>query len=207
MWHFKSLTMGRGVCCAVHLPVNPLLRCLSSTELRVVYTVLPSWACNLCHVLSCRWKCLGESLLAMYQHMTTCEPPQPSLGKRIDLLEYQDLEQHLAVPTTLTPVSVIQPSPVSTNPVMSVTEPLLTYTPVTPTFPSPNLLESVNSAGEKIVIFIICLSPAQCWRVLSVVVSPLTFFAPKYVRVALCCIALADEQKVQLWAGFQLLSC
>nr|XP_056715006.1 calcineurin-binding protein cabin-1 [Euleptes europaea] len=97
------------------------------------------------------WKCLGESLLAMYQHMTTCEPPQPSLGKRIDLLEYQDLDQHLAVPTTSAPVSVIQPNPVSANPVMSVTEPLLTYTPVTPTFPSPNILESVNSAGDSSV--------------------------------------------------------
>ncbi|XP_066465750.1 calcineurin-binding protein cabin-1 isoform X2 [Tiliqua scincoides] len=92
------------------------------------------------------WKCLGESLLAMYQHLTTCEPPRPSLGKRIDLLEYRDLEQHPPVPATSAPVSVIQPNPVSTNPVISVAEPLLTYTPVTPNFPSPSVLEAVNPA-------------------------------------------------------------
>ncbi|XP_053135173.1 calcineurin-binding protein cabin-1 isoform X2 [Hemicordylus capensis] len=94
------------------------------------------------------WTCLGESLMAMYQHLTTCEPPRPSLGKRIDLLEYQDLEQGLAVPAMSAPVSVIQPNPVSTNPVVSVTEPLLPYTPVTPNFPSPNMLESVNPTGD-----------------------------------------------------------
>uniref|UniRef100_A0ACB8FZD5 Calcineurin-binding protein cabin-1 n=1 Tax=Sphaerodactylus townsendi TaxID=933632 RepID=A0ACB8FZD5_9SAUR len=97
------------------------------------------------------WKCLGESLLAMYQHMTTCEPPQPSLGKRIDLLEYQDLDQHFTASTSSAPVSVIQPNPVSTNPVISVTEPLLTYTPVTPTFPSSTILDSVNCAGDSSV--------------------------------------------------------
>ncbi|XP_028566665.2 calcineurin-binding protein cabin-1 isoform X2 [Podarcis muralis] len=97
------------------------------------------------------WKCLGESLLAMYQHLTTCEPPRPSLGKRIDLLEYQDLDQHSDVPATSAPVSVIQPNPVSTNPQMPVTEPLLTYTPVTPTFPSPSVLESVSPAGDASV--------------------------------------------------------
>lgn len=98
---------------------------------------------------SCRWKCLGESLIAMYQHLTTCEPPRPSLGKRIDLLEYQDLDQHLPTPVTSAPVSVIQPNPISSNPVVSVTELLLTYTPVTPTFPSPNMLDSVNPSGKE----------------------------------------------------------
>uniref|UniRef100_A0A670ZW54 Calcineurin-binding protein cabin-1 n=1 Tax=Pseudonaja textilis TaxID=8673 RepID=A0A670ZW54_PSETE len=80
------------------------------------------------------WKSLGESLMATYLHLTTCEPPRPSLGKRIDLLEYQDLDH------------VLHPSPVSSNPLMPLTEPLLVYTPLTPTFPSLTVLESVNSA-------------------------------------------------------------
>ncbi|KYO31630.1 calcineurin-binding protein cabin-1 isoform E [Alligator mississippiensis] len=102
------------------------------------------------------WKCLGESLLAMYHHLTTCEPPRPSLGKRIDLSEYQDPIQHLVISPTSTPVSVIQANPVSTNPVVTMTDPVLTYTPVTPHFPShsQNLLEPVapvgdTSAGDK----------------------------------------------------------
>uniref|UniRef100_A0A3P8YR13 Calcineurin-binding protein cabin-1 n=1 Tax=Esox lucius TaxID=8010 RepID=A0A3P8YR13_ESOLU len=36
------------------------------------------------------WKNVGESLLAMYRHQTTCEPPCPSLGRRIDLSQYRD---------------------------------------------------------------------------------------------------------------------
>uniref|UniRef100_A0A3Q1CBC5 Calcineurin-binding protein cabin-1 n=1 Tax=Amphiprion ocellaris TaxID=80972 RepID=A0A3Q1CBC5_AMPOC len=36
------------------------------------------------------WKHVGESLLAMYRHQTTCEPPRPSLGRKIDLSEYRD---------------------------------------------------------------------------------------------------------------------
>ncbi|MBN3283829.1 CABIN protein, partial [Polyodon spathula] len=54
------------------------------------------------------WKCLGESLLAMYRHQTTCEPPRPSLGKRIDLSEYQDPDRLHTSPQSFTPVSVIQ---------------------------------------------------------------------------------------------------
>uniref|UniRef100_A0A8C6YEF5 Calcineurin-binding protein cabin-1 n=1 Tax=Naja naja TaxID=35670 RepID=A0A8C6YEF5_NAJNA len=82
------------------------------------------------------WKSLGESLMATYLHLTTCEPPRPSLGKRIDLLEYQDLDH------------VLHPSPVSSNPLVPLTEPLLMYTPLTPNFPSLTVLESVNSAGD-----------------------------------------------------------
>uniref|UniRef100_A0ABM5F2R0 Calcineurin-binding protein cabin-1 isoform X1 n=1 Tax=Pogona vitticeps TaxID=103695 RepID=A0ABM5F2R0_9SAUR len=101
------------------------------------------------------WRCLGESLLATYQHLTTCEPPRPSLGKRVDLLEYRDLEQHSeALTTPAAPFSVIQPTLVvsttttSSSPLVSVAEPLLAYTPVTPTFPSPNMLESISAAGD-----------------------------------------------------------
>lgn len=133
-----------------------------------------------------RWRCLGESLLATYQHLTTSEPPRPSLGKRVDLLEYRDLERHLEVlATTSAPVSVIQPTPVSTSPLVSVAEqPLLAYTPVTPTFPSPNVLESINTAGEPKG----CCLPCSCqgfsgpWRWLS-------------------CRRAHDKAELALWPG------
>ncbi|XP_064248784.1 calcineurin-binding protein cabin-1 isoform X3 [Passer domesticus] len=97
------------------------------------------------------WKCLGEALLAMYQHLTTCDPPRPSLGRRIDLSEYRDPVQHLMLSPTSTPVSVIQPTPVSTNPVVTVPDPVLPYTPTTPTFPShsQSSLEPGATVGEQ----------------------------------------------------------
>ncbi|XP_027250020.1 calcineurin-binding protein cabin-1 isoform X3 [Cricetulus griseus] len=97
------------------------------------------------------WKCLGESLLAMYNHLTTCEPPRPSLGKRIDLSDYQDPNQLLASSAVVTPVSVVQPSPVSTNPTVAVAEPVLSYTSVTTaSFPlhSPGLLDTSAPMGD-----------------------------------------------------------
>ncbi|KAJ6659060.1 hypothetical protein lerEdw1_019363 [Lerista edwardsae] len=94
------------------------------------------------------WRCLGESLLATYQHLTTCEPPRPSLGKRIDLLEYRDLEQPLPAPASSAPVSLIPPTPVSASPVIAVAEPLPPYAPVAPSFPSPTVLEAGNPAGD-----------------------------------------------------------
>ncbi|XP_052545399.1 calcineurin-binding protein cabin-1 isoform X5 [Tympanuchus pallidicinctus] len=97
------------------------------------------------------WKCLGEALLAMYHHLTTCDPPRPSLGKRIDLSEYRDPGQHLVLSPTSTPVSVIQPTPVSTAAVVTMPEPVLAYTPVTPSFPShsQNSLEPGAAVGEQ----------------------------------------------------------
>ncbi|XP_040540732.1 calcineurin-binding protein cabin-1 isoform X3 [Gallus gallus] len=97
------------------------------------------------------WKCLGEALLAMYHHLTTCDPPRPSLGKRIDLSEYRDPVQHLVLSPTSTPVSVIQPTPVSTAAVVTMPEPVLAYTPVTPNFPShsQNSLEPGSTVGEQ----------------------------------------------------------
>ncbi|KAM8797734.1 calcineurin-binding protein cabin-1 [Eudromia elegans] len=97
------------------------------------------------------WKCLGETLLAMYHHLTTCDPPRPSLGKRIDLSEYRDPVQQLILSPTSAPVSVIQPTPVNTNPVVTMPDPVLTYTPVTPSLPSQNqnLLEPGATAGEQ----------------------------------------------------------
>ncbi|XP_016059787.1 PREDICTED: calcineurin-binding protein cabin-1 [Miniopterus natalensis] len=99
------------------------------------------------------WKCLGESLLAMYNHLTTCEPPRPSLGKRIDLSDYQDPSQPLVSSVVVAPVSVIQPSPVSANSSLTVAEPVLSFSPVaTTSFPlhSPSLLETGDiSGGDK----------------------------------------------------------
>nr|XP_035123413.2 calcineurin-binding protein cabin-1 isoform X1 [Callithrix jacchus]XP_035123421.2 calcineurin-binding protein cabin-1 isoform X1 [Callithrix jacchus]XP_054095464.1 calcineurin-binding protein cabin-1 isoform X1 [Callithrix jacchus]XP_054095468.1 calcineurin-binding protein cabin-1 isoform X1 [Callithrix jacchus] len=97
------------------------------------------------------WKCLGESLLAMYNHLTTCEPPRPSLGKRIDLSDYQDPSQPLASSVVVTPVNVIQPSTVRANPAVAVAEPVVSYTSVaTASFPlhSPGLLETGASVGD-----------------------------------------------------------
>uniref|UniRef100_A0A8B9CCP7 Calcineurin-binding protein cabin-1 n=1 Tax=Anser brachyrhynchus TaxID=132585 RepID=A0A8B9CCP7_9AVES len=96
------------------------------------------------------WKCLGEALLAMYHHLTTCDPPRPSLGKRIDLSEYRDPVQHLIVSPTSTPVSVIQPTPVSTNAVVTIADPVLSYTPATTNFPShsQNVLEPGATVGD-----------------------------------------------------------
>ncbi|XP_043924776.1 calcineurin-binding protein cabin-1 isoform X3 [Protopterus annectens] len=92
------------------------------------------------------WKCLGESLLAMYQYQTTCEPPQPSLGKRIDLSEYKDPATALLTVPVSTPVSVIQANPVVVNPVSVVTEPASTITmvPLGLSVQHQNILEAVT---------------------------------------------------------------
>ncbi|XP_077016315.1 calcineurin-binding protein cabin-1 isoform X2 [Tamandua tetradactyla] len=97
------------------------------------------------------WKCLGESLLAMYNHLTTCEPPRPSLGKRIDLSDYQEPPQHLACPAAVAPITVVPPSPVSTSPAMAMAKPVLSYAPMpTASFPlhSPSLLDAGASMGD-----------------------------------------------------------
>ncbi|XP_058137722.1 calcineurin-binding protein cabin-1 isoform X2 [Dasypus novemcinctus] len=97
------------------------------------------------------WKCLGDSLLAMYHHLTTCEPPRPSLGKRIDLSDYQDPTQHLAPSVAVAPLSVAQPCPISTSPAMAVVEPVLSYASVaTTSFPlhSPSLLDAGVPMGD-----------------------------------------------------------
>ncbi|XP_064337098.1 calcineurin-binding protein cabin-1 isoform X1 [Camelus dromedarius] len=98
------------------------------------------------------WKCLGESLLATYNHLTTCDPPRPSLGRRIDLSDYQDPSQPpVSSSMVVAPVSVIQPSPVSTNPAVTLAEPMLPYGPVaTASFPlhSPSLLETGIPTGD-----------------------------------------------------------
>ncbi|XP_051277894.1 calcineurin-binding protein cabin-1 isoform X5 [Dicentrarchus labrax] len=74
------------------------------------------------------WKHVGESLLAMYRHQTTCEPPRPSLGRRIDLSEYRDPNCLQNLPQPSSPVSmgqttVLSSSPSSSLPPMVLPEP------------------------------------------------------------------------------------
>ncbi|CAJ0932529.1 unnamed protein product [Ranitomeya imitator] len=87
------------------------------------------------------WKCLGESLLAMYCHLTTCEPPRPSLGKRVDLTDYKDVTQLDCVPQSLYLRDKVIDVPRTSNPsapVVSVAEP-------TPTVSTTNLVTVVSS--------------------------------------------------------------
>ncbi|XP_006901491.1 PREDICTED: calcineurin-binding protein cabin-1 [Elephantulus edwardii] len=97
------------------------------------------------------WKCLGESLLAMYNHLTTCEPPRPSLGQSIDLSDYQDPGPELASCVEAPPVSLVQLPPVSVPPAGVVTEPVLAYVSVpAASFPrhSPSLIEPGLPGGD-----------------------------------------------------------
>lgn len=111
----------------------------------------------------------------MYNHLTTCEPPRPSLGKKIDLSDYQDPSQPLVSSVVVAPVSVIQPSPVSAKTTVPVAEPVLSYAPVaTASFPlhSPSLLETGIPAGEQAswgqLLGTPCLlSRSECWGALA----------------------------------------
>ncbi|XP_056273916.1 calcineurin-binding protein cabin-1 isoform X2 [Pseudoliparis swirei] len=80
------------------------------------------------------WKHVGESLLAMYRHQTTCEPPRPSLGRRIDLSEYRDPNFLQNLPQPSSPVSVgqitvLSSSPSSSLPPMALPEPAVVPLP------------------------------------------------------------------------------
>uniref|UniRef100_A0A3B4BMA2 Uncharacterized protein n=1 Tax=Periophthalmus magnuspinnatus TaxID=409849 RepID=A0A3B4BMA2_9GOBI len=66
------------------------------------------------------WKHVGENLLAMYRHQTTCEPPRPSLGRRIDLSEYRDPNFLENLPQPKSPVSTSQTTALSSSPTPSV---------------------------------------------------------------------------------------
>ncbi|KAJ8401063.1 hypothetical protein AAFF_G00390200 [Aldrovandia affinis] len=95
------------------------------------------------------WKCVGESLLAMYRHQTTCEPPRPGLGRRIDLTEYRDPTRPHTSPQTFTPVSVIQSvatsSPSSSLPPASDPPPLTQPTTLALIAQSQNIVEVTTS--------------------------------------------------------------
>ncbi|XP_034396716.1 calcineurin-binding protein cabin-1 isoform X5 [Cyclopterus lumpus] len=81
------------------------------------------------------WKHVGESLLAMYRHQTTCEPPRPSLGRRIDLSEYRDPNFLQNLPQPSSPVSVGQITVLSSSPSSSL-PPMALPEPAVPPLPS-----------------------------------------------------------------------
>uniref|UniRef100_A0A3Q1G2B5 Calcineurin-binding protein cabin-1 n=1 Tax=Acanthochromis polyacanthus TaxID=80966 RepID=A0A3Q1G2B5_9TELE len=85
------------------------------------------------------WKHVGESLLAMYRHQTTCEPPRPSLGRRIDLSEYQDPNFLQNLPQPSSPVSMGQTTVLSSSPSSSLP-------PVT--FPEPAVLPQCSTQPQ-----------------------------------------------------------
>ncbi|XP_072355223.1 calcineurin-binding protein cabin-1 isoform X3 [Scyliorhinus torazame] len=101
------------------------------------------------------WRCLGESLLATYVHLTSTEPPHPSLGRMIDLCMYRDPSQHLLTSPIGTPVSVIQPNPTTSSPAPVVTAPTMpapaVVTPAAPT-PVPSVAETLAIQAEASII-------------------------------------------------------
>lgn len=103
----------------VHCLTSVLLIFCCCFEISPVKT--KDWSCI-------RWKHLGESLLAMYKHQTTCEPPRPSLGRRIDLSEYCDpiLLQNIPQPSSpicVGPSTILSSSPSSSLPPVALAEP------------------------------------------------------------------------------------
>ncbi|KAM3939691.1 calcineurin-binding protein cabin-1 isoform 2-T2 [Leptodactylus fuscus] len=78
------------------------------------------------------WKCLGESLLAMYQHLTTCEPPRPSLGKRVDLTDYKDVTELDCVAQISSLAGKVTDKPNTSTP-STQTVPVPEATPIVPT--------------------------------------------------------------------------
>lgn len=73
---------------------------------------------------------MGECLLAMYRHLTTCEPPRPSLGRRVDLSDYSDPNFPKNLPQPGSPISTSQTpapssSPSSSLPPVLLSEPII----------------------------------------------------------------------------------
>ncbi|KAL0979452.1 hypothetical protein UPYG_G00185250 [Umbra pygmaea] len=82
------------------------------------------------------WRNVGESLLAMYRHQTTCEPPRPSLGRRIDLSQYRD-PNCLQILVTEPCPSVIEIQTIPNSSPSSSLPPFPVPEPTTPSLPSP----------------------------------------------------------------------
>ncbi|CAL8249872.1 unnamed protein product, partial [Boreogadus saida] len=87
------------------------------------------------------WKNLGECLLAMYRHQTTCEPPQPSLGRRVDLSEYRDPDCLQKRPRPCSPVapglSAVSPGQSAVAPGQSAVAPGQSTVPSSPSSSLP----------------------------------------------------------------------
>ncbi|XP_027133185.1 calcineurin-binding protein cabin-1 isoform X1 [Larimichthys crocea] len=111
------------------------------------------------------WKHVGESLLAMYRHQTTCEPPRPSLGRRIDLSEYRDPNFLQNLPQPSSPVSmgqttVLSSSPSSSLPPMALPEPAALPQPGVqpPITPSQTTVEVTTSAPPVVTAMEVSLT-------------------------------------------------
>uniref|UniRef100_A0A3B5AI00 Calcineurin-binding protein cabin-1 n=1 Tax=Stegastes partitus TaxID=144197 RepID=A0A3B5AI00_9TELE len=101
------------------------------------------------HCLS--WKHVGESFLAMYRHQTTCEPPRPSLGRRIDLSEYRDPNFLQNLPQPTSPVSMGQTTVQATVEVTTSAPPVATAMEVSLTDKvkkAPKRKRVVEDSGE-----------------------------------------------------------
>uniref|UniRef100_A0A8D2ZJG5 Calcineurin-binding protein cabin-1 n=1 Tax=Scophthalmus maximus TaxID=52904 RepID=A0A8D2ZJG5_SCOMX len=97
------------------------------------------------------WKHVGESFLAMYRHQTTCEPPRPSLGRKIDLSEYSDPNFLQNLPQPSSPVSVVQTTP-STQPQIipsQTTVEITTSAPPVATAMNMSLTDKVKKAPKR----------------------------------------------------------
>lgn len=103
------------------------------------------------------WKHVGESLLAMYKHMTTCEPPRPSMGRRIDLSEYRDPNFLENLPQPKSPVSnsqatALSSSPSSSLPPITFSEPVVLQTNSQPAIvPALTTVEVTATAAPTVV--------------------------------------------------------
>uniref|UniRef100_A0A673C952 Calcineurin-binding protein cabin-1 n=1 Tax=Sphaeramia orbicularis TaxID=375764 RepID=A0A673C952_9TELE len=91
------------------------------------------------------WKHVGESLLAMYRHQTTCEPPRPSLGRRIDLSEYRDPNFLQNLPQPSSPVSTCQTTIITTQTTVEVT----TVAPPVASAMEVSLTDKVKKAPKR----------------------------------------------------------
>ncbi|XP_068559024.1 calcineurin-binding protein cabin-1 isoform X3 [Cebidichthys violaceus] len=95
------------------------------------------------------WKHVGESLLAMYRHQTTCEPPRPSLGRRIDLSEYRDPNFLQNLPQPSSPVSMVQTTVLSSSPSSSL-PPMVLPEPVV--LPQPSTQPQIAPAQTTVEV-------------------------------------------------------
>uniref|UniRef100_A0A8D3DRW8 Calcineurin-binding protein cabin-1 n=1 Tax=Scophthalmus maximus TaxID=52904 RepID=A0A8D3DRW8_SCOMX len=95
------------------------------------------------------WKHVGESFLAMYRHQTTCEPPRPSLGRKIDLSEYSDPNFLQNLPQPSSPVSVVQTTVLSSSPSSSLPPGITTSAPPVATAMNMSLTDKVKKAPKR----------------------------------------------------------
>ncbi|KAI3372339.1 hypothetical protein L3Q82_022837, partial [Scortum barcoo] len=113
--------------------------------------------------ISCfSWKHVGERFLAMYRHQTTCEPPRPSLGRRIDLSEYRDPNCLQNLPQPSSPVSMgqttmLSSSPSSSLPPMALPEPAVLPLPgtqpqITPSHTTVEITTSAPPAATAVEV-------------------------------------------------------